>query len=569
MDDKIPHIRPFQAFVYNSIPTLFDNSLSYYELLSKFLGYLNILIDSANSQGQQIEELTRLYNELSDFLNDYLNSPEFRENLSVKLDEMASDGTLARIINEDIFNLINNNIVTVSILNYGGKANDIDFDNSVAIQNAINEIYSKGGGTVLIPQGKWYVKNTIDLKGGVVLQGASTGQPDNPDNGTSLIFKNTALGITAYKTIDEQYYRWSPGIKDIGLYFEGTLLTSIGIDLDSCSHFKMNNVHIAYFGVGLRIKGGMLDRYSNVSIYACSQYGVLFANGSMISTTQLFDNIYIGQMVSGICMYVERESLINLTLNNPTFESSPAAFHSVDTNTDIAINNIYVENIPRTPLQDGLPIIRVGASDSWKGCFTIRGGTIMGHPGTTWGLTTLFDFKTLNTILIDGVQWRYFGKLLTSDSLTLPRVKPTFRNCNSEHGLVTEDLDSKVYINKIIVDNCCVKSESYGVIKEMPIQLNQAWSDFGEGYQGIKLTVNERDRIAYFSGLIKRVSSGSLITTIPEGYRPLKPMFVPVAYSETSDYKGSIIQILQNGNVNDMSGVANDYWIAINTTYTY
>lgn len=104
-------IEPIQRQLLN-VPFI-DNSMSYYELLSKLMGYINLLIDSANGQDSQIEELKNLYNELSDFLNEYLGSPDFIVRLNEKLDEMSQDGTLATIINQQIFADINQDIADV------------------------------------------------------------------------------------------------------------------------------------------------------------------------------------------------------------------------------------------------------------------------------------------------------------------------------------------------------------------------------------------------------------------------------------------------------------------------
>ena len=80
-------IGPFRYWVQSVLPVVYDDSLSYYELLNKVVEYLNKVIDETNKMGGTV-------NQLVDFVNHYFDSTDFANLVNEKLDEMAADGTL-------------------------------------------------------------------------------------------------------------------------------------------------------------------------------------------------------------------------------------------------------------------------------------------------------------------------------------------------------------------------------------------------------------------------------------------------------------------------------------------
>lgn len=60
-------INPFPYWKWNKVlPAVYDDSLSQYEILCKLLNVVNIIIDSTNSTGEQVEQLTILVQQLID-----------------------------------------------------------------------------------------------------------------------------------------------------------------------------------------------------------------------------------------------------------------------------------------------------------------------------------------------------------------------------------------------------------------------------------------------------------------------------------------------------------------------
>lgn len=80
-------LQPFEAWVQQSLPAIYDDSLSYTDLLSKMLYYINGLTDNNN---KLIKDLESLYN----YINTQLNDQYFEKLLRNVLDQMVTDGIL-------------------------------------------------------------------------------------------------------------------------------------------------------------------------------------------------------------------------------------------------------------------------------------------------------------------------------------------------------------------------------------------------------------------------------------------------------------------------------------------
>lgn len=83
--------KPFKFWCQKVLPLVYDDSLSYYELLSRVIAYLNNTMEN-------VSELGEAYRQLEDFLNHYLDSHNIEEVVNERLDEMVEDGTLDNII---------------------------------------------------------------------------------------------------------------------------------------------------------------------------------------------------------------------------------------------------------------------------------------------------------------------------------------------------------------------------------------------------------------------------------------------------------------------------------------
>jgi hypothetical protein len=104
------NLSPFQFFCQKVIPTVFDDSLSYYELLTKVVKQLNDVMEAQNLEGDAITELQTLFVELKNYVDNYFDTTDFQNLVNSKLDEMVLDGTLGNLINDVLLADINTKV---------------------------------------------------------------------------------------------------------------------------------------------------------------------------------------------------------------------------------------------------------------------------------------------------------------------------------------------------------------------------------------------------------------------------------------------------------------------------
>lgn len=91
-------IKPFRAWCQKVLPLVYDDSLSYYELLCKLVEYLNKVLNDLTNMGQDITALNQAFQELQAYVNNYFDNLDVQEEINNKLDQMVQDGTLASLI---------------------------------------------------------------------------------------------------------------------------------------------------------------------------------------------------------------------------------------------------------------------------------------------------------------------------------------------------------------------------------------------------------------------------------------------------------------------------------------
>ena len=109
MNNEIKTISPFKNFcvTIGNLPTSYLESMSYYEMLCWFCKYLENTINPAiNSNAEALEELQQ-------YVANYFDNLDVSEEIDAKLDEMVQDGTMAEIINQEIFSELSGRVTTV------------------------------------------------------------------------------------------------------------------------------------------------------------------------------------------------------------------------------------------------------------------------------------------------------------------------------------------------------------------------------------------------------------------------------------------------------------------------
>lgn len=91
-------IQPFRYWCQKVLPISYDDSLSYYELLSKLVEHMNTFIDDVDGLYTDVKNLRNAYIQLQTWVNNYFDDLDISSEIDKKLDEMVADGTLSNLI---------------------------------------------------------------------------------------------------------------------------------------------------------------------------------------------------------------------------------------------------------------------------------------------------------------------------------------------------------------------------------------------------------------------------------------------------------------------------------------
>lgn len=107
----------FRFWCQTVLPIVYDDSLSYYELLNKVVTYLNNTISDVANVEDNVSDLhdayvslqgyvNETYNELTSFVNNYFDNLDVQTEINNKLDAMAENGDLTQLISPLIPNAV-------------------------------------------------------------------------------------------------------------------------------------------------------------------------------------------------------------------------------------------------------------------------------------------------------------------------------------------------------------------------------------------------------------------------------------------------------------------------------
>ena len=136
-------IKGFETFCNLVLPLVYSDELSYYEQMCKVEEKLNEVISQTNLNSQQVEDLTN-------FVNNYFNNLDLQQEINTKLNEMASDGTLAEIINSQFYRSIRNSfnkrgtcIIMADSYGLGTSSGGIDTSWSSKLKNLLTPFFDE------------------------------------------------------------------------------------------------------------------------------------------------------------------------------------------------------------------------------------------------------------------------------------------------------------------------------------------------------------------------------------------------------------------------------------------
>lgn len=98
MSEPLP-LPPFRAFLASNIPSVYDNTLSYYDELVKMIGYLEtVVVPAIEKTAGEVDGIKKGLEDLKSYVDHYFDNLDVQEEINNKLDDMAEKGELTALI---------------------------------------------------------------------------------------------------------------------------------------------------------------------------------------------------------------------------------------------------------------------------------------------------------------------------------------------------------------------------------------------------------------------------------------------------------------------------------------
>ena len=81
--DQYKNPQYFRFWCQKVLPLVYDDSLSYYELLCKVVNFLNDVISDSDTMKGNIGKLLLAYNELQEYVNHYFDNLDVQEEIII------------------------------------------------------------------------------------------------------------------------------------------------------------------------------------------------------------------------------------------------------------------------------------------------------------------------------------------------------------------------------------------------------------------------------------------------------------------------------------------------------
>jgi hypothetical protein len=302
---------------------------------------------------------------------------------------------------------------SVSVKDFGAVGDGTTND-TAAFQAALDSLKP-----IHVPPGTYLITDTLKLYEGSVLYG-------NKAVSANYAKANTRIAFTP--TSKKDVFNWAsiPASYVFGVCLGGFTVRGFGSLIDTVVELPLayglviDNLN-AYAGFDVGVKP---DQWLQCTVNHCnfsgfSVYGVqITKTAGQNTTTTNFRDCYIGQGPIGI--YATEYSVWGIFFDNCIIESVDTAIWQ-NTGNYIWVNNIYLENVPRTDAV-GSQAIRIGLEGATvgtpQGALYINGGTVIGWMGGSATNTLFINAGWCRNISISNVFGQNFGAFINTTSNT-------------------------------------------------------------------------------------------------------------------------------------------------------
>ena len=182
-EPQIP-LHPFRYWCQKVLPLVYDDSLSYYELLCKVVDYLNKTMEDVSNMDADITNLLNAYKQLQEYVNNYFSTLDVQEEIDNKLDELVNSGRL------DI--MLSTFIPYVTLEMFGGVGDGVT-DDTQALKKAIENSYETGR-AIIVTEKNFLITETIDIIQSINIMSISNKKYDHDKDDVNYNFIFTGSG---------------------------------------------------------------------------------------------------------------------------------------------------------------------------------------------------------------------------------------------------------------------------------------------------------------------------------------------------------------------------------------
>ena len=105
--DSIGYMR---VWCQKVLPSVYDDSLSYYELLCKVVAYLNDVVSNLTTSNDNVEKLFDAFTTLTNYVNNYFDTLDIQNEINNAFMKFVEDGNFNALLEEDVNNSVANAI---------------------------------------------------------------------------------------------------------------------------------------------------------------------------------------------------------------------------------------------------------------------------------------------------------------------------------------------------------------------------------------------------------------------------------------------------------------------------